>query len=107
MSTDNCVIVKVEAQKEDIVSEFNRYMQASVHAPSFVEHSTGYFRISYDGISASSAGVVEFGHFLQSAGYAISGIHSVNAKEGEAGTEMCFEKDGMRTCAVISTLSVY
>jgi len=99
-------IVKLEADKADIVSEFNNYMQQNTHAPSFVSGTEGYFRLSYDGIP-SSAGIVEFGKFLQSTGYSITAIGSVNAKEGDTGTEVCFEKGGVQTCAVLSTKNVY
>ena len=107
MEAENYAIVKVEAQNEGIVSEFNKYIHASVHVPSFVERLTGYFKIFYDGIGASSAGIVVFGNFLQSAGYIISGIHSASTKEGEEGTEVCFEKNGLQACAIVSTLDVH
>ena len=107
MAAENYAIVKVEAKIEGIVSEFNNYIHASVHVPSFVERLTGYFKIFYDGIGASSAGIVVFGNFLQSSGYAILQIHSASTQEGETGTEVCFVKDGVQSCAIVSTLDVH
>ena len=95
-------IVKIESS---IVSEFNSYLQRETPAVSFVQGTDGYFRFSSE--LPSSAGIAEFGNFLQSSGYSISGLHSATTKEGENGTQVCFEKDGVQTCAVVSTVNVY
>jgi len=95
-------IVKIES---GIVSEFNSYIQRETPTVSFVQDSAGYFRFSSD--LPSSAGLAEFGNFLLHTGYSISGIHSAATKEGGQGTEVCFEKNGVQTCAVLSTVNVY
>ncbi|VVC00104.1 Uncharacterised protein [uncultured archaeon] len=95
-------IVKIES---NIVSDFNSYIQRETPTVSFVQDSAGYFRFSAE--LPSSAGLAEFGNFLLHTGYAISSIHAAATKEGETGTEVCFEKDGVQTCAVLSTLNVY
>ena len=97
-------IVKIES---NIVSEFNSYMQKKEHAMAFVSENEGYFSIRSNDFGASSAAIVEFGNFLTSSGYAISAIGSGTTKEGEEGTQVCFEKDGIISCAVLSTLNIY
>ena len=97
-------IVKLEVTP-DIVSEFNNYLQQTAPSVSFIQDSTGYFRLASE--LPSSAGIAEFGTFLQSSGYAISAIGSGTTKEGEEGTQVCFEKDGVISCAVLSTLNIY
>lgn len=100
-------IVKLEADKGDIVSEFNSYMQRKEGSPSFVSGSEGYFRLHCDPAAASSVAVVEFGHFLQSCGYSINGISTASTREGEEGTAFSFSKSGMQGTAVVSTKNVY
>ena len=95
-------IVKIES---NIVSEFNSYIQRESPTVSFVQDSAGYFRFSSE--FPSSAGIGEFGNFLLHTGYSISSIASGNTKEGEQGTQVCFEKDGIVSCAVLSTVNVY
>ena len=100
-------IVKVEADREDIVSEFNSYMQRKDSALSFVNGAEGYFRLHCDPQAASSTAVVHFGSFLQSSGYSISQIAAAAAKEGEAGTVFSFSKNGVGGTAVLSTTNIY
>lgn len=97
-------IVKLEVAP-DIVSEFNSYLQREKPAVSFIQDSTGYFRFSAP--LPSSAGIGEFGSFLQSSGYMISAINSGTTKEGEEGTVMSFAKDGKQGQAVLSTVRIY
>lgn len=99
-------IVKLEVAP-DIVSEFNGYMQQKEHAMAFVSGNEGYFRIHYGDVGASSAAITVFGSFLEHSGYSISAIGSGTTKEGEEGTQVCFEKDGKISCAVLSTLNIY
>lgn len=98
-------IVKIEAQREDIVSEFNSYLQQTAPSVSFVQNGTGYFRLSSE--LPSSAGIVAFGNFLQTTGFTISAIGETTTKEGERGTSVCFTKDGKSECVVLSTLNIY
>ncbi|MCX8195155.1 MAG: hypothetical protein N3G22_03565 [Candidatus Micrarchaeota archaeon] len=104
-------IIKLEADaiamKEDIVAQFNSYLQQSAPAPSFVHESEGYFRISYDDeFRVSSAGIVEFGKFLESSGYAITGINN-SAPEGKNSTEVVFTKGSREGRVFLSTVNIY
>ena len=101
---DSFAIVKLEVAP-DIVSEFNSYLQRESPAVSFIQDSTGYFRFS--AALPSSAGIGEFGSFLQSSGYMINGIRSGTSKEGEEGTVMSFSKGGKEAQAVLSTVRIY
>lgn len=105
-------IIKLEADaiaaKDDILPQFNAYMQQSEKNPSFVGPSSGYFRISYNGPSGiSSAAIEKFGTFLQSSGYSISGISAATGGEGNGGTLVLFEKGGKKARVLLSTLNVY
>ncbi len=105
-------IIKIEADaiaaKEDIVPQFNAYMQQTAHAPSFVHEKEGYFRLSCNGEDGvSSAGVLELGKFLQSSGYLVTAIHNVSAGEGGLSTEMKFEKNGQEGSVTLSTVRIY
>ena len=101
---ENFAIVKLEVE-HDIVSEFNSYLQRTAPTVSFIQDSAGYFRFSAD--MPSSAGISEFGNFLLQTGHSISGIASGTTADGEQGTKVCFMKNGVESCAVISTLKVY
>ncbi len=106
------IIIKIEADtiaaREDILPQFNSYMQQTARTPSFVHESEGYFRLSYnDEGSISSAGVLELGKFLQTSGYTVTAIKSASASEGEISTEVKFAKDGQEGSVVLSTLRVY
>ena len=100
-------IVKVEAEREDIVAEFNSYMQRKEASPSFVTEHEGYFRLHCDLSEASSAAITAFGSFLQSSGYQIIAMGSATTKEGEGGTAFSFSKNGTESHAVLSTTNVY
>ncbi|MCX6769130.1 MAG: hypothetical protein NT051_00415 [Candidatus Micrarchaeota archaeon] len=106
-------IVKLEADcaavEDGVLRNFNEYMQAGSHSPSFVAGNDGYFRIEYDeSLGASSAAIERFGNFLVSSGYKISGISSAETIEGESGTEVRFFREtGNEERVVISTLNVY
>ena len=104
---DGFAIVKLEAEQEGIVSEFNSYMQRKDAALSFVSGSEGYFRLHCDPAAASSTAVVEFGTFLQNFGYSISGISAASTDEGSAGTVFSFSKNGVEGTAVLSTTNIY
>jgi len=101
---DTFAIVKLEVAS-DIVSEFNSYLQQTAPSVSFIQDSTGYFRLSSE--FPSSAGISEFGNFLESSGYTISAISSGTTKEGEQGTVMSFAKEGKEGQAVLSTIRIY
>ena len=112
LSMNGYVIMKLEAdafaEKEDIVQQFNSYMNQSAHAPSFVHEKEGYFRISCSGESdCSSAGIVEFGKFLQSSGYTLTGISGKGTEDGNPGAEISFTKGGSEAHVVVSTINVY
>jgi hypothetical protein len=103
-------IVKIDAAKPDIVSDFNNYMQAShPHTPAFIDSSSGYFRMEYDDkLPAASAPIVEFGQFLQKTGFTINGISTAKTADGFDGTQVCYiSKEGKEECVLLSTLNVY
>ena len=54
-----------------------------------------------------SAGIAEFGEFLQSTGYAVTGMHSVETLDGENNTEVSFVKGGYEAHVMLSTVLVY
>lgn len=103
---DGYAIVKIEADKEDIVSEFNSYMQRKEHSLSFISGSEGYFRLEYGANGASSTAIEAFGSFLQSSGYSISAIGSSSTREGQEGTVFSFSKNGAGAHAVLSTVNI-
>lgn len=108
----NTMIIKIEADaiaaKDDILPQFNSYMQQTAHAPSFVHEKEGYFRLSYnDEVGVSSAGVNELAKFLQSSGYTVTAIHNASAGEGGLPTEVKFEKNGEEASVTLSTVRVY
>ena len=89
------LIVKLEADaiaaKEGILRRFNSYIHQATHMPSFVHRKEGYFRFPYtDGIGISSTGIVEFGKFLQSTGYIVTGINGKETVDGKNSTEISF-----------------
>lgn len=100
-------IVKIEAEREDIVAEFNGYMQKKTGTLSFVGGHEGYFRLHCDASSASSAAVESFGSFLATSGYQITAMQSATTKDGESGTAFSFSKNGTESHAVLSTTNVY
>lgn len=105
-------IIKIEtdavAAKDDIVQQFNSYMQATAHFLSFVHGSEGYFRLPCNGDSGiSSAGIPEIGTFLQSAGYSVTGIRSAPASEAGSRTEVSFMKGGHVGSVMLSTVRIY
>jgi len=110
--TKGFAIVKVEADftgGEELVSQFNSYMQLSHSAPSFLRGKDGYFRLAYDdSTSASSVGLLSFGNFLQTCGYKISGIESVCKEGGECGEKVDFsDGTGKQASVLVSTVNVY
>jgi len=110
VAMDGHVIVKLKAdalaEREGIVKQFNEYMNLnrSEHSPSFVHDSEGYFRLSHSGGPASSAGINEFGNFLHSSGYTVTGISGKRTLDGGSGTEFSFEKGGMVARVLLCTL---
>ena len=106
-------IIKIEADaaaaQEDILQHFNAYLQQSSKAPSFIEQSAGYFRISYDDASGiSSAAIARFGSFLQSSGYFINGLAAAATADGQQGTTVSFtNNNGKEAHVLLSTLRVY
>lgn len=98
-------IIKIESGREDIISEFNSYLQQGGPKVSFVQNGTGYFRLQSE--LPSSAGIEAFGKFLQTTGFTISAIESTTTSEGGNGTSVCFTKGGKTECAVLSTLNIY
>ncbi len=104
-------IVKIEAdpsaQEQSIVQQFNSYMQNSQSSLSFVSGSEGYFRVSCTDSAISSAAIEPFGNFLEKTGYCINNISTAQAKEGEQGTFVSFEKQGQHASVVLSTLRIY
>ena len=105
-------IVKVEADaaavEENIVQQFNEYMQRSQPSQSFVLGNEGYFRLEYNGkTGASSAPIEAFGNFLLSTGYSVNGISTAATGEGSEGTGISFVKGGREAHVVLSTVRVY
>jgi len=108
-------IIKVEADavgvQEDIVAHFNDYMQATRHdaVASFVGTSEGYFRMAItDSIGISSAGIAEFGKFLELTGHKVNGIGSASAQSGASATKISFSTSNGKTGSVrLSTERVY
>jgi len=104
------LIVKLEADafaaKEGILQRFNSYIHQATHMPSFVHRKEGYFRFPYtDEIGISSAGIVEFGKFLQSTGYIVTGISSKETADGKNSTEISFTNGGTEAHVLVSTLN--
>jgi hypothetical protein len=110
---DAYAIIRVEADcaaiEDRVLAHFNEHMQQKSHALSFVTERDGYFRVECSGkAGASSAAIEEFGNFLVSSGYWISGISSAKSAEGSEGTEVKFTRqDGTTESVVLSTLNVY
>ena len=105
-------IVKLEADnvavQENVVQQFNEYMQRTKKAQAFVHDSEGYFRVSYnEKFGAASAPMEIFGKFLQSTGYSVNGISSANTLEGGNGTVVSFEKGGKEAHVTLSTVRIY
>ena len=105
-------IVKLEADNvavgENVVQQFNEYMQRAEKTQSFVHESEGYFRMAYsEKIGMSSAPIEAFGKFLQTTGYSVNGISSANTIEGGNGTVVSFEKDGKEAHVTLSTVRIY
>jgi len=104
-------IVRLEADeiavKEDIVRQFNSYLQQTTREMSFVHEKEGYFRLSCgSAANGAQSGVAEFGSFLQSTGYSLTGIRSM-AAPGENSTEISFSKEGHEAHVTLSTLGVH
>ncbi|HIH19082.1 TPA: hypothetical protein HA225_03820 [Candidatus Micrarchaeota archaeon] len=109
---NSAVIIKFEADaiaaQDDILPQFNAYMQQSAHSPSFVHDKEGYFRLSYDEKAGiSSAGVMELGKFLQTSGFTVTAIKSASAGESVLATEVKYEKSGKEGSVVLSTVRIY
>jgi len=107
-------IVKVEADavavQENIVGQFNEFMQRTAASQSFVRDNEGYFRLEYGtGAGVSSAPIEAFGNFLQSAGYSVNGISSAGTCAAEGGncTRVSFEKNWKEAHVMLSTVRVY
>ena len=122
-------IVKIEADaaavEENIVQQFNEYMQRSQPSQShpagaggeqsgqrpiqsFVLGNEGYFRLEYGGkTGVSSAPIEAFGNFLLSTGYSVNGISTAATAEGSEGTGISFVKGGREAHVVLSTVRVY
>ncbi len=100
---NGCAIIKMEsdamAAKEDIVSEFNGYLQRNTPTVSFVQNGVGYFRLCSE--QSSPVGILAFGNFLLTTGFVISGIGGATTKKGEGGTSVCFTKGGKSGCVVL------
>jgi hypothetical protein len=109
----NYTIVYMEADKaaiaDNILAHFNEYMQSREHSPAFVTEKEGYFRVEYsERQGASSAAIENFGTFLISSGYSISGISATKTANGTEGTEVKFSREnGKEERVVLSTLNVY
>ena len=104
------IIVKLVADaiaaKEGIVSQFNSYIHKTLHTPSFVHETEGYFSLPCNEESiGTSAGLAAFGKFLQSTGYSVTGISSKEASEGASDAEVSFTKDGCEAHIIVSTLN--
>ncbi len=103
-------IVKFEADaqasQDGILGQFNQYLQQRQNTTTFVRQQEGYFRLTYSS-TPSSAGIEAFGDFLQTSGFAISGISTAMNNEGADGTSVCFEKEGKQQCVIVSTISEY
>lgn len=105
-------IVKLEADnvavQENIVQQFNEYMQNTQKTQAFVHDGEGYFRMAYnEKIGMSSAPIEIFGNFLLSSGYSVNGISSANTIDGENGTVVSFEKGGKEAHVTLSTVRIY
>jgi len=105
-------IVKLEADnvaiKENVVQQFNEYMQRTGKTQAFVHEGEGYFRMAYsEKVGVSSVPIEAFGRFLQTTGYSVNGISSANTLEGENGTVVSFEKDGKEAHVTLSTVRIY
>ena len=105
---DGFVIMRVAADaiaaKEHIVRKFNEYMHRTMNTPSFVHEREGYFRLPCtDESGYSSAGIAEFGKFLQAVGYTVTGISS---DEAHGGTDIAFAKEGLEAHVLVATVSV-
>ena len=103
------LIVKLEADanaaKEGILQRFNSYIHQATHMPSFVHKKEGYFRFPYtDELGNASAGIVEFGKFLQSMGYTVTGISGKEASEGKNRTKITFIGGSGKAHVLVSTL---
>ena len=108
---DGYAIVRLEtdeiAEKEGILQQFNAHIHRAMHELSFVHEKEGYFRLFCNGQTAASAGIIEFGEFLQSVGYLVTGIHSTETVNGENSTEISFAKGGSEAHVTLSTVFVY
>lgn len=109
---DGYAIVRLEAdeiaEEEGILQQFNSYVHKAMHELSFVNGKEGYFRLPcHNELCGLSAGIVEFGRFLQSTGYTMVGIHSKASLEGENNTEISFAKGGYEARVTLSTVFVY
>lgn len=105
-------IVKLEADnvavEENVVQQFNEYMQRTGRTQAFVHESEGYFRVSYSGNAGLSSAPIEiFGKFLQTTGYSVNGISSASTLEGGNGTVVSFEKGGKEAHVTLSTVRIY
>jgi hypothetical protein len=104
---------------DSVLAHFNEYMQSSEQQDgakprqprpiSFVTEHEGYFRLEYsERQGASSAAIENFGTFLISSGYSISGISATKTANGTEGTEVKFSREnGKEERVVLSTLNVY
>ena len=112
LEMDGYAIVRLEAdetaEKEGVLQQFNSYIHKAMHELSFVQEREGYFRLLCSGQAcAVSAGIIEFGEFLQSTGYAVTGLHSMETLDGENSTEVSFAKAGREAHVMLSTVLVY
>ena len=98
------VVADAFAAKGHIVRQFNEYVHRTIQAPSFLNGREGYFRLPCSEESCSSAGIAEFGTFLQSIGCLVTGISS---KEEQGGTEIAFTMEGREAHVLVSTVGVY
>jgi hypothetical protein len=98
------VVADALAAKAHIVRKFNDYVHRTLQTPSFVHGREGYFRLPCSAESCSSAGIAEFGKFLQSIGCMVTGISS---KEEQGGTEISFTMGGKEARVLVSTVGVY
>lgn len=96
------------AEKEGILQQFNAYVHKAVHELAFVQDREGYFRLPCSGEACGiSTGIAEFGEFLQSMGYLVTGIQSKATLEGENNTEVSFAKGGYEAHVTLSTVFVH
>ncbi len=112
MYMNGYAIVRLEADalaaRDGLVSKFNSFVQKAAYGLSFVHDNEGYFRLPYDEeIGAASAGIVEFGLFLVSAGCTVVGVSSRESADGEQGTEISFTAAGQIEHVFLSTVSIY